>query len=412
MDGGFAFKKEDFQNTGIEIIRISNILKNGTIDGEFAYHPSKEELTKYMVEKGEFLIAMSGATTGKIGKANKKMYVNQRVGIFREKEASDLNFVGQILKKPEFQNYIEDNWGAGAQPNISLNQLRNYEFKSPRELEEQSKISLMLQHIDTVISLREREQKGIFSLKLLFFTVFCKKRVIFKENNLLTLFCSLSNKRVSKNKHLRLKIVLFCSFTYAWELKSLGNLYVLSGSGGTPLTQNKDYYENGTINFLTISDVSNSGKYIFETEKKITNLGLKNSTAWIVPKNSISFAMYASVGKVCILGKETATSQAFFNMKFANEELTQMIYYKLKLFELTDFWTSLISTGTQGNLNSEKIKNLSFMLPRELEEQSKISLMLQHIDTVISLRERELKFCLLFTKITHFPCKKIIFKPP
>ncbi|MBN3534794.1 restriction endonuclease subunit S [Mycoplasma procyoni] len=185
--------------------------------------------------------------------------------------------------------------------------------------------------------------------------------------------------------------IRFKNFTYAWELKSLENLYVLSGSGGTPLTQNKDYYENGNINFLTISDVSNSGKYIFETEKKITNLGLKNSTAWIVPKNSISFAMYASVGKVCILGKETATSQAFFNMKFANEELTQMIYYKLKLFELTDFWTSLISTGTQGNLNSEKIKNLSFMLPTELEEQSKISLMLQHIDTVISLREREQK---------------------
>ncbi|MBN3534716.1 hypothetical protein, partial [Mycoplasma procyoni] len=64
------------------------------------------------------------------------------------------------------------------------------------------------------------------------------------------------------------------------------------------------------------------------------------------------------------------------------------------------------------SLSKSDVLKWSFFIPTNTEEQSKISLMLQHIDTVISLRERELKFCLLFTKITHFPCKKIIFKPP
>lgn len=58
------------------------------------------------------------------------------------------------------------------------------------------------------------------------------------------------------------------------------------------------------------------GRFISETAKTITQYGLENSAAWIVPAGAISLAMYASVGKVAITCCDMATSQAFYNMVF------------------------------------------------------------------------------------------------
>ncbi|WAM10111.1 restriction endonuclease subunit S [Mycoplasmopsis cynos] len=79
--------------------------------------------------------------------------------------------------------------------------------------------------------------------------------------------------------------------------KATGEFISIRKVRGTPLSSNKEFY-NGHIPFLSITDISNSDTYIYKTEKNITLKGLKNSSAWIVPKDSISLAMYASIGKV------------------------------------------------------------------------------------------------------------------
>ncbi|WAM06335.1 restriction endonuclease subunit S [Mycoplasmopsis cynos] len=123
----------------------------------------------------------------------------------------------------------------------------------------------------------------------------------------------------------------------------MGNLYQFGKSGGTPLSSNKEFY-NGHIPFLSITDISNSDTYIYKTEKNITLKGLKNSSAWIVPKDSISLAMYASIGKV-ILKNNVSTSQFIFNMVFSDElNLRDFIFYALKRMELLKLWNSLSSS--------------------------------------------------------------------
>src|SRR5690606_19398798 len=92
----------------------------------------------------------------------------------------------------------------------------------------------------------------------------------------------------------------FRGFTDTWEQRELGQLISKGGSGGTPTSTNPNYY-NGNIPFLSITDITNSTGYIYNTKKSITELGLNNSAAWLVPKEAISLAMYASVGKVAIL---------------------------------------------------------------------------------------------------------------
>ena len=159
------------------------------------------------------------------------------------------------------------------------------------------------------------------------------------------------------------------------------------GSGGTPSTSNGSYYL-GSIPFLSITDITNSDGYIYDTEKHITEEALNNSAAWIVPSESISLAMYASVGKVAILKQNTATSQAFYNLVIYGLPLRNYLFQYLKKMELLDEWFALVSTGTQANLNADKVKELAVNIPREKDEQSKIGTLLISLDTVITLHQR------------------------
>ena len=129
---------------------------------------------------------------------------------------------------------------------------------------------------------------------------------------------------------------------------------------------------------------------MYETEKTITQLGLENSSAWLVPKGSISLAMYASVGKLAILGIECATSQAFYNMVISNESTKNFIFTILEKANLFKEWKSLISTGTQDNLNAQKVKNFIIPFP-SLPEQTAIGSFFQDIDQLISLQQRKLE---------------------
>lgn len=182
--------------------------------------------------------------------------------------------------------------------------------------------------------------------------------------------------------------IRFKGFTAEWESKKLKELFILSGSGGTPLSTNKEYY-NGNIPFLSISDISNSDGKIYKTEKYITEQGLENSSAWIVPSESITLAMYASVGKVAINKVPLATSQAFYNMYFDDLNLRDFIFQRLKHMEKNNGWTNLISTGTQANLNADKVKNLDICIPRDKKEQEKIGGFLSAFDKLIEKQKEK-----------------------
>lgn len=182
--------------------------------------------------------------------------------------------------------------------------------------------------------------------------------------------------------------IRFEGFTDPWEQRKLGELIQLGGSGGTPSANNPDYY-GGDIPFLSIADIS--GRDITNTAKTLTDEGLQNSAAWIVPSGAVSLAMYASVGKVGIIRQDTATSQAFYNMVFENEALRDFVFTRLEKAETDSEWEPYISTGTQRNLNADKVKSFSLDVPSN-EEVSEISTYFANLDTLITLHQREPRF--------------------
>lgn len=180
----------------------------------------------------------------------------------------------------------------------------------------------------------------------------------------------------------------------AWEQRKLGELIQLGGSGGTPSANNPDYY-GGDIPFLSIADIN--GRDITNTAKTLTDEGLQNSAAWIVPSGAVSLAMYASVGKVGIIRQDTATSQAFYNMVFDNEALRDFVFTRLEKAETDSEWEPYISTGTQRNLNADKVKSFSLDVPSN-EEASEISAYFANLDTLITLHQR---MCPIFSFCAH-----------
>lgn len=177
----------------------------------------------------------------------------------------------------------------------------------------------------------------------------------------------------------------FFIYSISWELRKLGELIIKGSSGGTPSTSRTEYY-GGNIPFLTISDIA--GRSIKSTEKSITEAGLNSCAAWIVPSGAISLAMYASVGKVGILAINAATSQAFYNMLFDNNTLRDFAYCRLIKADLEHEWESVISTGTQRNLNAEKVKSFSFCVPK-CAEMKLVSNFFWDLDNLITLHQRK-----------------------
>ena len=181
----------------------------------------------------------------------------------------------------------------------------------------------------------------------------------------------------------------FAGFADDWEERKLSDLFIKGGSGGTPKSTNKAFYD-GDIPFLGISDITKSNGFINNTEKHISSDGLNSSAAWIVSKGAISLAMYASVGKLAILNIDAATSQAFYNMIFDDYDLRDLVYQRLnKANELSE-WNKLISTGTQSNLNADKVKNFQMYLPKNHDEIKLISTFFKQIDNTIALHQRKL----------------------
>ncbi|WP_454946491.1 restriction endonuclease subunit S, partial [Capnocytophaga granulosa] len=149
FENGYAFNSDDYQKNGTPLIRISNI-KNGKIDISEAVFIKIEYDKRFMVEYGDLLIAMSGATTGKMGvyKLDREAVLNQRVGNIkiRNKDIFFHKFRNYIMQTKS--NEILKMAYGGAQPNISGKMIENLTIPLP-PLAEQYRI---VQKIETYFS--------------------------------------------------------------------------------------------------------------------------------------------------------------------------------------------------------------------------------------------------------------------
>ncbi len=170
-------------------------------------------------------------------------------------------------------------------------------------------------------------------------------------------------------------------FSGEWEEKRLGDVAEMS-SGGTPLTSNNSFY-GGQIPWVVIADMTRIKKYLFDTEKTITEQGLLNSSAKLFKKGTLLFAMYASIGKCAIANVDVTCNQAILGIDPKKID-TEFLYYYLAFNEQK--FIQMGQAGTQNNLNKEIVQNLTIPYP-PLKEQSAIASILSDMDSEIESLE-------------------------
>ncbi len=151
-----------------------------------------------------------------------------------------------------------------------------------------------------------------------------------------------------------------------WEIKKMSDV-VIWGSGGTPKATEAAYYENGTIPWLVIGDLNDG--VVNSSASKITELGLKNSSAKLIPPGTLLVAMYGSIGKLGITGIECCTNQAIAFAKELHGVTTQYMFYYMVLIKAK--LISMGKGGTQKNISQAVLKSLDVIVP-PLSEQKRI----------------------------------------
>ena len=153
-----------------------------------------------------------------------------------------------------------------------------------------------------------------------------------------------------------------------WKTESLGEIALMT-SGGTPSKKNPEYYEKGTIPWVRSGELENGA--ICDTEIKITQVGLENSSAKIFPKGTLLIALYgATIGKLAWLDIEACTNQAVCGI-FENEKVSLKYLYYYLLLHRPDLIKQGIG-GAQANISQTILKKLMVSYPVDRSEQMRI----------------------------------------
>lgn len=168
------------------------------------------------------------------------------------------------------------------------------------------------------------------------------------------------------------------------EWKTLGEICEKIYSGGTPKTNIPEYWENGSIPWMSSGEVNL--ETIYQTEKFITQLGLDNSSAKFVPKNSIVIALAGqgkTRGKVARTRIDLTTNQSLASLTFNEEKINHDFVYHFLLTQYENLRQISSGSGTRGGLNLQMISNYKIPVP-SLEEQKRIASILDKFHTLTS----------------------------
>lgn len=352
---GKAFKPSEWQKTGIPIIRIQNLSDESN---EFNYSKNDYD-KKYEINDGDVLVSWS-ATLGCFKWNRGKSVLNQH--IFKAIPNNDIHidFFYYVLSN-SIEKMKKRTHGSTMQ-HITLKPFLETEILLPG-FQEQQKIASILSNINNNL---EKSNQLIQKTKIL------KKAMMHQ------LFTKgINHMKLKKNIGLFGKEI---EIPEDWHIKSLDDVGKIIG-GGTPDSTNKNFW-GGDIFWAVPKDVTKlQVNQIEDTERKITKLGLENSSAKILPKGTILITSRATIGKCAITTKPMSTNQGFQNIICNDEFDNYFIFYSIKYY--LNNLVRLSQGTTFLEISNNQIKKIIIPIPKLLSEQQKISTILLNIDSQI-----------------------------
>lgn len=176
----------------------------------------------------------------------------------------------------------------------------------------------------------------------------------------------------------------FKGFTDDWEQRKLGEIATIVG-GGTPSTKNPEYWD-GDINWYSPAEIGNQ-IYTEKSERQITELGLKKSSAKLLPVGTVLFTSRAGIGKTAILNKEACTNQGFQSIIPRSKMLNSYFLFS-RTNSLKQYGETMGSGSTFVEVSGKQMSKMPLFIPN-INEQSKIAKLFQSLDKTITLHEEK-----------------------
>ncbi|HER5272707.1 TPA: restriction endonuclease subunit S [Streptococcus pyogenes MGAS15057] len=307
------------------------------------------QITK-QADKGDIILSVR-APVGDVGKTNYHVIIGRGVAAIKGNE-----FIFQILKYLKEIGYWKRISTGSTFDSISSSNIKYAKIQIP-SLPEQEAIGELFQTVDQLIQLQDQKLATLKEQKQTFL------RKMFPAQG-------------QKVPEIRLQ-----GFDGEWEEKKLGEISRMF-SGGTPSVGISEYY-NGNIPFIRSSEINSD-----QTELFITNKGLSNSSAKIVEKNTLLYALYgATSGEVGLSRISGAINQAI--LAIIPEKKYSSLFIKNWLYKQKSSIIEKYLQGGQGNLSGSIVKGLELYLP-SLPEQEAIGDFFQTLDQQMSQIEDKL----------------------
>ncbi|MCH4200056.1 MAG: restriction endonuclease subunit S [Clostridium tyrobutyricum] len=337
--------KSEYYDGDIPFIRSAEI--NSDITELFISESGLNNSSAKMVEIGDILYALYGATSGEVGICSITGAINQAILAIQPKDNYDSQFIMQWLRS-EKQNII-NKYLQGGQGNLSGSIVKDLQIKFPN-YDEQVKIGKLFAQLDNLITLHQR-----------------------KLNHLQDKKKSLLQKMFPKNGE-DFPELRFPGFTDPWEQRKLGDM--------VPITMGQS--PNGS----TYSDIPND--YILVQG----NADLKNG--WVTPRVWTSqVTKKAEAGDLIMSVRAPAgeMGKTAYNVVIgrgvAAIKGNEFIFQSLVKMNGEGYWKKFSCGSTFESLNSDNIKNAEIMIPN-LDEQAQIGVFFKNLDTLIALHQRKL----------------------
>lgn len=189
-----------------------------------------------------------------------------------------------------------------------------------------------------------------------------KQREIVKEYNTIQNRIALNQQLIQKLEETAQAIYRewFEKYSDSWDMTTVKDFCAEMKSGGTPLRTENNYWKSNDIPWLKTGEIKNN--IIIQTEEYISNDGLKNSSAKLLPKDTVLMSMYGvNAGDIGILKTEATTNQACCGMICKNPMQAAYLYYHL--LHNQKFIATQAIGGAQENLSKDFIEKIIIPIP-------------------------------------------------
>ena len=340
---------------GPKFLRITDIVSD-SINWESVPYCEIEDSKKrkYTLETGDIVIARTGATTGynQVIRSNEhSVFASYLIRYKLRQDIAYPFFIGCVLKSTYWKRYIEKIKARSAQPGANAKDFANFKIFLPT-FPEQKAIASLLAKWDTAIEKTE----ALIEAKEKRFKWLLKTLISDQQDN------------------------------PEWQQVKLGEISTCY-SGGTPSTQVSEYYD-GEIPFINSGDLNQ--RHIKSVKGMLSILGVENSSAKFVKKNTLLMALYgATAGVVAITHIDAVINQAVLAIVVKKNHDNNFIFFGLE--QIKNTLVKKYRQGGQPNLSAKIIKSIKLRLP-SLPEQKRITNILdtakQEVESLKQLAEQ------------------------